>query len=222
MPRNKVVKSAARKKQPSKQASKTPANQLQKLENDFSATPAKLAEQLTKEIAALKQKENKLATTLKKIQTQASKIKKSIVAAKKLSTASGRKQLAAAKKALNDTKKDYALSNAALKETTAAVAQAEINLAKCYALAKLLKAFNKDWAKQARKLKAKAKTARQSKSAKPKAKAKAKTKATSRRKASGTKADAVPALSVVEQDNFDNFDHSADENTQLDDVKQAV
>lgn len=214
MPRKKVVKSAARKKQRSKQTSKTPVNQVQKLENDFSQTPAKLAEHITKEITALKQRENKLKTTLNKIQAQASKLEKAIAAAKKLTTAAGRKQLAAAKKALNDTKKDYTLSNAALKANTAALEAAETSLAKFNALAKLLKDFTKTWAKQAKLLKAKAKAKIKGKAAKPKAKPKA--------KRSAKKTEVAPALAIVEHSKFDNFDQAAHEDTQLDDTKQAV
>src|SRR3990167_7856171 len=131
MPRKKVLKNAARKKQPSKQAIKNPTNLLQKIETDFAEAPARIAEQLTKEITALKQKESKLNTTITKIQSQVSKIEKSIAAVKKAaSTASGRKQLVAAKKVLNDTKKDYAISIATLKETVKSLADAEIKLAR--------------------------------------------------------------------------------------------
>jgi hypothetical protein len=215
MPRKKIVKSAARKNQSSKQATKAPANTLLRMEKEFSEAPAKFAEQLTKEITALKQKENKLNTTLTKIQVQVSKIEKSIAAAKKPASAAGKKQLLAAKKALNDTKKDYALSNTALKETTTALTDAEIRLARVTALAKCLKGFEKDWAQQAKKLKdnAKAKAA-----GKSKPKATTKTRAGTRR--TGKNQPQQPALTVIEQTSFDSFDNAADE-TQLDEAKQA-
>lgn len=214
MSRKKVVKSAARKKQTSKQATKSPANALLKMEMDFSQAPAKLAEQLTKEIAALKQKENKLSTTLTKIQAQANKLEKNMAAAKKLGTAAGKKQLLAAKKALNDTKKDYSLSNAALKDTAKAIADAALKLARANALAKHLKAFEKEWAKQAKALKDKAKATA---AKKPKSKAKAKAKTTTRRKAAQA---AAPALTVIEQPEFNSYEDAADE-AQYDDAKQA-
>lgn len=216
MPRKKVVKSAARKKQPSKQANKTPANTLTRIEAEFSETPARLADQYKKEIAALQQKENKLNTTLAKIAAQAKKIEKAIAAAKKPSSSAAKKQLLAAKKALNDTKKDYALSNVALKETTNAIASAERGLAKAAALAKHLKAFEKDWNKQAKELKNKAKA---SASAKSKTKSKAKTRRISRSE-KGVAPSSQPALTVVEQAPHDSYDDSDD--SQLDDAKQAV
>ena len=209
MSRKKVVKSAARKKQPSKQVAKNSVNTLLKLENDFSEAPAKLAEQLTKEIAALQQKETKLNTTITKIQAQINKFEKSIAAGKNAKTSAGKKQLVAAKKVLNDTKKDYSLSNAALKETAAALAAAAIKLARITALAKALRLFEKEWAKQAKALKDKAKAKA---AGKPKAKAKKGKKA--------TKA-ATPTLTVIEQATSDNIDANADE-SDFDDVKQAI
>jgi hypothetical protein len=213
MSRKKVVKSAARKKQPSKQVAKNSVNTVLKLENDFSEAPAKLAEQLTKEIAALKQKESKLTTTITKIQAQINKIEKSIAAGKNAKTAAAKKQLTAAKKVLNDTKKDYALSNAALKETVAALATTEIKLARITALTKALKQFDKDWAKQAKKLKDKAKAKA---AAKPKAKVKAKAK-----KAKKAESATAPTLTVIEQPSSDNIDANTDE-SEFDDVKQAI
>jgi DNA-binding FrmR family transcriptional regulator len=231
MPRKKVVKSAARKSQPSKQASK-PVNTLQKLETEFSAAPAKLAEQIKKEIAALKQQEAKLNVTLNKIQGQAVKIEKAIAATQKLSTAAGRKQLAAAKKALNDTKKDLALSNTALKANANAIIDAEIKLARYTELAKLLKKFAKDFAAQAKKLKDKAVAAEKAKAAakaKPgKTKAtktkttKAKPKAKVKAKSKSTAETASPVLTVVDQADFNSYNHTTDEESQLDDVKQAI
>lgn len=213
MSRKKVVKSAARKKQPSKQVAKNSVNTLLKLENDFSEAPAKLAEQLTKEIAALKQKETKLNTTISKIHAQISKIEKTIAAGKNAKTASAKKQLVAAKKVLNDTKKDYSLSNAALKETTAAVAAAELKLARITALSKALKLFEKEWAKQAKALKDKAKA-----KAANKPKAKAKTKAKKANKAAKA---AAPTLTVIEPATSDNIDANVEE-SEFDDVKQAI
>ncbi len=209
MSRKKVVKTAARKKQPTKQAAKSPASNLSRVESEFSAAPAKIAEQLAKDITALKQKENKLTTTLTKIQAQVSKITKTIAAAKKPATAAAKKQLLAAKKALNDTKKDYALSNAALKEVTAARADAELKFARVTALAKHLKEFDKIWAKQAKVLKDKAKA---------KAQPKAKTKSKARTAAKTAKAQ-PPALTVIEQPDFDS---AADEAADFDDAKQAT
>ena len=205
MSRKKVVKTAARKKQPSKQATKSPASNLSRVESEFSAAPAKIAEQLAKDITALKQKENKLTTTLTKIQAQVSKITKTIAAAKKPATAAGKKQLVAAKKALNDTKKDHALSNAALKEVTAARVEAEIKLARVTALAKHLKEFDKVWAKQAKVLKDKAKA-----KAQPKAKGKSKAKKSATRTAKAQ----PPALTVIEQPDFD----SAADDAQFDEA----
>tara|TARA_R110000868_G_scaffold318196_2_gene578984 strand:+ start:365 stop:1030 length:666 start_codon:yes stop_codon:yes gene_type:complete len=219
MSRKKVVKSAAKKNRKTKQATKTPtkANALLKLELDFSEAPAKIATQLTKEIAAHKQKENKLNTTLTKITKQIAKIEKTIVAAKKQRTATGRKQLTAAKKALNDTKKDYSLSNAALKDTAKQIAATELKLARISALTKSLKAFDKDWAKQAKKLKAVAKTKAAKASAKAKGKGKTKAKSTKRRT---TAKKAVTTLTMIEQPDFDNIGNTTDE-SQHDDMRQV-
>lgn len=215
MPRKKVVKNAARKKQPSKQATKNPANLLQKIENDFAEAPARIAEQLSKEITALKQKESKLNTTIAKIQTQVSKIEKSIAAAKNASTAAGRKQLAAAKKVLNDTKKDHSISIAALKDTVKSLADAEIRLARIYALAKHLKQFDKDWAKQAKKLKDKEKA-----KAATKKKVKVAAKSRAKIKAAPQPIERIqpPTLTVIEQPDFD----SSVEESEFDDAKQAL
>lgn len=225
MPRKKVVKSAARKKQPSKQVTKNSISPLQKLEKDFSEAPVKFAEQLTKEIVALKQKETKLNTTISKIQSQVTKIEKSIAVAQKAKTAAGKKQVAAAKKVLNDTKKDYSLSIAALKETTNSLVAAELRLARNAALIKALKQFDKDWAAHAKKLKEKAKAVEKAKAeakAKTAAKANAKKAKASKPKARAAAAPvaekAPPALTVIEQPDFDS---TADE-SEFDEVKQAI
>lgn len=218
MPRKKAAKSAARKKQSTRQV-KNPVSNLQKLENDFSAAIAKLAEQLIREVVSLKSKENKLNTALTKIQAQIKKIEKSIIAAASVKTSAGRKQLAAAKKVLNDTKKDQALSIAALKETTLAIADAEARSARSTALAKALRQFDKDWAKEVKKLKDKAK-------AKANAEAKAKkAKAASKRKAKARPATRhevertqPPALTVIEQPNFENTVEEAE----FEDLKQVI
>lgn len=230
MPRKKVVKSAARKKQPSKQTTKTPASSLQKIENDFSQAPAKLVDQLKKDIAALKQNEYKLATTLSKIQAQADKLVKTIASAQKIKTSAARKQLQAAKKALNNTKKDYSITNTALTKVVNELIDAEVSLARAEALAKLLKQFAKDWPQQAKKLKDKAKQAvakakaQAEAKAKAAAKAKAKPKAKAKRKVApkAVETSAAPALSVIEQPQYNNFDQSADESTQFDDIKEAI
>lgn len=215
MPRKKVVKRAARKKQQSKQATKNLMSPLQKIEKDFSEAPARLTVQLTKEVAALKQKEAKLNTTITKIQSQISKIEKSITVAKRTKTATGKRQLAAVKKALNDTKKDYALSIAALKETRKSLADAEISLARIIALVKAMKQFDKTWANQAKLLKEKAKSKG---TKKPKAKKTAKPKAKSGFAAPTVEKLQPPALTVIEQPDYDS---SADE-AELDDAKQAT
>ena len=215
MPRKKVVKRAARKKQPSKQATKNSFTPLQKIETDFSEAPARLTEQLTKEVTTLKQKEAKLNTTINKLKSQVSKIEKSVTAAKRTKTKMGKRQLAAAKKALNDTKKDHTLSISALKETIKAVLDAEIRLAKILALTKAMKQFDKSWAKQAKALKQKAKS---KDTKKPKTKKTVKPKAKSVFVAPAAGKSQPPALTVIEQPDFD----SSVEEAELDDVKQAT
>lgn len=227
MPRKKVVKSAARKKQSTKQTAKSSSStSLQKIENDFHDAPAKLIDQLNKDIAALQQKENKLATTLSKIQAQADKLTKTIASTQKLKTAAARKQVQAAKKALNSTKKDYAITNAALKTVANQLIEMQISLLKAESLAKLLKHFAKDWPKQVKKLKDKAKqqaAARAKTEAKAKNKAKAK-KVKSKRKTSSASGQSgtAPTLTVIEQPAQSHFDTSTDEASEFDDVNEAT
>src|SRR5690349_8342940 len=71
---------------------------LQKMENDFWATPAKLAAQLNKEISVSKQNEIKLKNEVKKCQQQLKSADASIKAAAKVKTAAGKKQLFKTKK----------------------------------------------------------------------------------------------------------------------------
>lgn len=80
------------------------------------------------------------------------------------------------------------------------------------ALAKHLKEFDKNWAKQAKKLKDAA-TAKAKAANKPKAKRKSRTSVT-RGEAS------QPALTVIEQPDFETFDNSVEE-SEFDDAKQA-
>lgn len=223
MPRKKAV---SRKKQTnSKSANATP-----RLENDFFAAPAKLAEQLSKDAAQLQSKQKKLADTVAKIQNQASKIEKSIAAAKKPTSASAKKQLLAAKKALNDTKKDYALSINALKAATQAVDDNALAHARAIALAKYLKNFDKEWAKQAKKIKdaARAKAAAAAKArAKAAAKAKAANKSRKKTKAKvkSTKPqienNPAPAFTVIEQPQFDSYDIASDD-SRLDETNKVA
>ena len=79
-----------------------------------------------------------------------------------------------------------------------------------------MKKFAKDFAPEARKLKEKAMAAEKAKASKAKP---GKTKAKAKRKAKG---EASPVLTVVDQAEFNSYNQTSDEETQLDDVKQVA
>lgn len=239
MPRKQAPKSAARKKQASNvkkaKPTQTKTSNVAKLETEFFATPARLAAELIKEVAAEKQKAAKYAATVTKIEAQANKVAKTIATAKTPTTAAAKKQLLAAKKALNDTKKDLTLSNTALRTATQEVAKAETRLARAQALAKYLKDFEKTWATQAKKLQAEAKAkaaaaakakalakAKADAKAKAAAAAKAKKKAKKASRPTSTKENSLqPTLTVIEQPLHDTYDTDGDA-SQTDDAKQVA
>jgi hypothetical protein len=172
MPRNKTAKRSAKRNTIITNRALATA---QKMEKDFIEAPAKLAAPLDKEIASLKQKENKVKTALHKIKAQLKNWESRIKAATKAKgTSAGKKQLSVAKKAYRETIQTQAELNKELKLTLQLLETATNKQAKFYALSKLLKQFDKEWARNARKAKAskkvKAKAKRQTVKAKTKAK----------------------------------------------------
>jgi phage shock protein A len=145
MSRRKTKKPSAKRNQ-----SKS-SNAPQAVEKDFLNAPAKLAAQLSKDLAAHKQAEAKLKAAVAKLKASSQKNKTGAkAAAAKKSLAALTKQLQEVARSLNDVNG---------------------KLAKMNAIRKLLTQFEKDWAKKAKAVKAKkAKpAAKKSSSRKPKA-----------------------------------------------------
>jgi len=131
MSRKKNVKYIAKRKNTA-----LPAITAQKLEKDFLKAPAKLAAQLNKEVAVLKQSENKFKISINKLKAQAQKSKNPT------KTRTIAKNLSALTKQLQETTKT--LNTTAAKKT------------KMIALKKHLSQFDKEWAKQSKTVKTKA------------------------------------------------------------------
>lgn len=166
MPRKKTAKHHA-KRQSASHSSAT----LQKLEKDFLDAPAKIATQLKKEIAAHKQKELKLKNAAIKAKAQLKNAETRIQAAAKLKgTAAGKKQINRAKKAHNMMQKSHMEANKQLQDASLIVEAFLLKQAKLSAWQKNLNQFEKEWARQAKLMKAKA----NAQAAKVKSKAKVK------------------------------------------------
>lgn len=163
MPRKNNAKPSTKR-----QASANTLVALQKTENDFYNVPAKLAEQLNKEISKLKKKENKLKNAVNKAQAQI-KTNENKTNSGKLKTPAGKKQLKAIKKILSEATKNKNVLNKELQETVKSLDSALSKHAKLNALQKHLAQFDKEWKKNSKKLKAKVKV-----KAKTKVKAKSK------------------------------------------------
>jgi hypothetical protein len=134
---------------------------LQKMENDFWATPAKLAAQLNKEISVSKQNENKIKNEVKKCQQQLKSADASIKAAAKVKTVAGKKQLVRAKKLYKLAVQEFANLNKQCNEATKSLHQLMQKQLKLIALSKYLKQFDKEWIKNSKtKTKAKVKSRR--------------------------------------------------------------
>lgn len=152
MPRNKTGKRTAKR-----QVKVNTLVTVQKLEKDFMGIPAKLAAQLNKEVNALKQKENKLKNAASKAKAQLKNSDARVKAASKMKTAAGKKQLNAAKKAHSETVKAHAALNSQLQEATQSLESVVQKQAKFSSLSKHLNQFEKEWAKNSKKMKARKK-----------------------------------------------------------------
>lgn len=166
MPRNKAAK---------RNASRHSNNALaitQKMEKEFIGIPAKLATHLQKEIASLKQKENKIKSALNKIKSQVKTWDAKIKASSKAKTSTAKKQLAAAKKAQSKLNKTQAMLTADLNATSKLIAEIAAKHAKFSSLSKVLSQFNKDWVKSAKKSKTTIKAKAKKSKSKPRSKIK--------------------------------------------------
>jgi predicted nucleic acid-binding Zn-ribbon protein len=163
MPRKKTAKGPAK----NKKATNNSFVGLKKMEKDFHDTPAQLSAQLNKEISVLKQKENKLKSALNKSKAQVAQAEKKIkAAAKNKSTSAGKKQWLAAKKNHSQLMKSHIDLNKQHQEIFKSIETATTSQSKYAALRKHLSQFEKDWAKQVKKLKLKAKAKAKVKKAK--------------------------------------------------------
>ena len=160
MPRKKIAKRTAKRKMPNNALSA-----IQQIEKDLFAAPAQLAAQINKEIASLKQQENKLKTVINKIKAQVQATEK------RMQVASSKKQFDAAKKARNKTIKTETTLSSQLQQITKLMGVISNKQAKMTALRKNLNQFGKEWAKNSKALMVKAKTKTDRK--KPKTKNKA-------------------------------------------------
>lgn len=196
MARNKTAKRTVKR---NKTATHPALNMTHKIEMELHGIPAKLATQLDKEIATLKQKEAKLKQALLKLKSQLKNWESKIKSAGSAKhTASGKKQLNAAKKAHGQAVKERTNLTKTLEQTTQTL-QAIVNKqAKFTALAKLLKQFDKDWVK-------KAKATKQTKKAKTK-------------RATTAKPKSMPDTIIEQQPHFD----SVESTTTYDDTVRFV
>jgi len=144
MPRNKTAKRPAKR-----QAKNDFFAILQALENDFLAIPTKLITRISKEMATLKQKENKLKTVANKVKNRILACEKHIKAAK---TA---KQVKTAKKQhISITKIQTGINNE-LKNLQKTIELAQQKQNKMHAFRKSIAQFEKEWAQQAKSKKTK-------------------------------------------------------------------
>lgn len=162
------------RKKIAKRSAKRPASQsssLQKMEKEFLGIPRKLAEQLNKEIKALRQKESKLKAAVAKSKT---KVKSSEMklknASAKSKTPSSKKQLSTLKKSHAKTMQSHAALEKQLSEASNSISASSNSHAKLVALRKHLTQFDKDWNNKAKANQ----TTKATKTAKPQAKKKVK------------------------------------------------
>lgn len=169
MPRSKSAKRTSKRasKRASKPATKrvaskpTTANNtfatVQKMEKDFLKVPGQLASSLTREVSSLKQKEAKLKAAGQKLKAQIKTAETRMKAANKnKNTATGKKQFSAAKKMHAESVKSQSGVNKDLQETVKSLENVGLAQTRLLALHKHLTQFEKEWAKQAKQLKAKA------------------------------------------------------------------
>ena len=153
-----------------------------------------------KELRSLTQKETKLKVAVQKATKQLNATEAKLKAASKSKQAkSGKKQLAAAKKLLAEATLIHRSLNKELQEVSTLVAKCAEKHAKYLALRKFLAQFDKEWSKQVKSVKVKAKTKRKS----------------AKRKTSSA------ASSNMEQSNVENFNSSVDNVTMTEEAEVA-
>lgn len=149
MPRKKTAKRTTKRRM-----TKNTLAIMQKLEKDFLQAPAKLADQLNKEILSLKQKENKLKNVINKIKAQIKNSETRVQTATKFkNTSAGRKQLNIAKKAYSETVKTQTALSKQSQEITKLLDVITKKQTKLAALRKHLSQFEKEWAANSKKIK---------------------------------------------------------------------
>lgn len=158
MPRNKTGSRTAKR-----QNTTSPLATIKQMEKDFSQAPAQLAAHISKEIAAHKQQQNKLKNALEKTKAQAKTSEKRMKSMK-----GNKKQLTAAKKAHAEVIKTQTGLTKQLQDVAHSLESFSAAQAKTVALRKALAQFDKDWAKNVKKLEAKAKAKAKSKKKKVK------------------------------------------------------
>lgn len=145
MPRKKTAKRSSKR-----QMSSSFANQQQ----NFIKIPAKLSMLLNQDMMGLKQKENKLKNALNKVKAQFKKAETKIKAAVK---SKNKKQLKTAKKMCGKIVKMQSALKKQLEEATKSVEKMALQQSKMIALRKHISQFEKEWSKNLKKLKLKAK-----------------------------------------------------------------
>jgi septal ring factor EnvC (AmiA/AmiB activator) len=164
MPRNKTAKRTNK--------SQTMSNILvsvQKMEKDFIQTPSRLAAQLSKEVNAHKQQENKLKNALNKIKSTLKNAETRVKSAIKVKhTSTGKKQFKIAKKVQGEAVKLHNDLNKQLQAISKALESLLNKHAKLSALGKHVRQFDKEWSKASKKTKVKAKAKTQTRKAKVK------------------------------------------------------
>lgn len=147
MPRRKYAKRATKM-----QKARTNVATIQKLEKDFLRSPAKLAKQLNKEVASLKQKDTRIKKAVAKLDATAN------AASKRIQAAENSRNTAAGKKKYNKAKKNYGKANKLLAALNKQQNKNDKLLndvtnrhEKILAIRKQLAQFEKEWANRTKK-----------------------------------------------------------------------